>query len=122
MDTDCGHSGTTYCSGQTHCAELSSGSARQACLNTAWANVLTQVQHAVSQGITIYTIGVGPSDTWTMQLDIDGNPATLETVETLEEIARLTGGQAYYATQGSALVQIMQDIYDDMQGVVFLTR
>jgi hypothetical protein len=84
--------------------------------------VLTQVQHAVSQGITIYTIGVGPSDTWTMQLDIDGNPATLETVETLEEIARLTGGQAYYATQGSALVQIMQDIYDDMQGVVFLTR
>lgn len=99
IDINCGEASDTYCYGQTACSTPE-------CLENAKYWLDRQVQYAASEGITIFTIGIG------READM----------ELMQRMAEPTGGTWYHASSTSELPLRFRQIYEDMKRMVRLTR
>ncbi len=103
-NTICGWNQDTYCYGQTLCAP---GSADyDACIATAEEDAERQIQFAIADGITVFTIGIG------QHADMD----------LMQRLAEPTGGTWHHVMDNSQLSGTFQQVYEDMQQIVRLTR
>jgi Ca-activated chloride channel family protein len=76
---------------------------------------LTAAQLAQSYGIKVYCIGVGSTETITIMRNTVFGPQPMRVqfdldMKTLEEVSRITGGQAFLATDAEALKLIYDEI------------
>lgn len=103
-NTMCGWNQDTYCYGQTLCAPGSDD--YDACIATAEEDAERQIQFAIADGITVFTIGIG------QHADMD----------LMQRLAEPTGGTWHHVTDNSQLSATFQQVYEDMQQIVRLTR
>lgn len=123
MDTSCGEHTNTYCYDANLCPPLMSNPLYHSCRISAWSWVERQIEHARDQGVIIYPIGLGPKSSFTLNLSSTNNNASLDLqIETLEEIADGTGGEAYYVQAGEDLHVVLDDLLSNMEPAVFLAR
>jgi hypothetical protein len=103
-NTICGWNQDTYCYGQTLCAPGSED--YDACIATAEEDAERQIQFAIADGITVFTIGIG------QHADMD----------LLQRLAEPTGGTWHHVMDNSQLSATFQQVYEDMQQIVRLTH
>jgi hypothetical protein len=97
----CGLNDDTYCYGQQTCVGQP-----QSCIDAAEADAERQIQFAIADGITVFTIGIG------QHADMD----------LLQRLAEPTGGTWHHVMDNSQLSATFQQVYEEMQQIVRLTH
>lgn len=103
-NTLCGWEDDTYCYGQTLCSPGAED--YDDCIAAAEADAERQIQFAIADGITVFTIGIGPH----------------ANMDLMQRLAAPTGGTWHHVTDNSQLSATFQQVHDDMQQIVRLTR